>query len=295
MTTITPTELSCLSGVTSNIQDQLTNKASLTGSNIFSASNTFNGDITASGLHNNFNNNIYFKNNIYFSGNTSSKTLFQNGSELKFETGSQISANNLTITPDQLSYLAGVSSNIQVQLGDKLNLTGGTISGNLTISGTTTLNSQVNFNNNILLNTLNSYIQFPDNTKQYTAAYGNISSISSGSAVRTPTSPNYFTIFSSLNTNFTYHFNGYIFISFNGGGGGDGGNIEYDIEFQGQSDILISRITDSCRNFTYSALNIPYSFTTTGIDILFVKITTSNTSDGDWDNVGHSHSRYVRI
>ena len=55
-------------------------------------------------------------------------------------------ANSTTITPVQLSYLNGASSNIQTQLNNKLDLTGGTISGNLTISGTTTLNAQLNLN-----------------------------------------------------------------------------------------------------------------------------------------------------
>jgi hypothetical protein len=61
-------------------------------------------------------------------------------------------ANSTTITPVQLSYLNGTSSNIQTQLNNKLDLTGGTISGNLTISGTTTLNAQVNLNDVLFVN-----------------------------------------------------------------------------------------------------------------------------------------------
>ena len=61
-------------------------------------------------------------------------------------------ANSTTITPVELSYLSGVSSNIQTQLNNKLDLTGGTISGNLTISGTTTLNAQLNLNDNLFVN-----------------------------------------------------------------------------------------------------------------------------------------------
>ena len=61
-------------------------------------------------------------------------------------------ANSTTITPVQLSYLNGTASNIQTQLNNKLDLTGGTISGNLTISGTTTLNSQVNLNDILYVN-----------------------------------------------------------------------------------------------------------------------------------------------
>jgi hypothetical protein len=44
-------------------------------------------------------------------------------------------ANSTTITPVQLSYLNGTSSNIQTQLNNKLDLTGGTMSGNLAING----------------------------------------------------------------------------------------------------------------------------------------------------------------
>ena len=61
-------------------------------------------------------------------------------------------ANSTTITPIQLSYLSGVTSNIQTQLNNKLDLTGGTISGNLTISGTTTLNAQVDLNDVLYVN-----------------------------------------------------------------------------------------------------------------------------------------------
>jgi len=64
-------------------------------------------------------------------------------------------ANSTTITPVQLSYLNGASSNIQTQLNNKLDLTGGTISGNLTISGTTTLNAQVNLNDILYVNSTN--------------------------------------------------------------------------------------------------------------------------------------------
>lgn len=60
--------------------------------------------------------------------------------------------NSTTITPIQLSYLSGVTSNIQNSLNNKLDLTGGTISGNITISGTTTLNAQVNLNDVLFVN-----------------------------------------------------------------------------------------------------------------------------------------------
>lgn len=101
-TTITPVQLSYVSGATSNIQTQLNNKL----------------DLTTGG------------------------TLIGN-----------IIANSTTITPIQLSYVSGTTSNIQTQLNNKLSLTGGVISGTLSITGTTTLNAQVNLNDILYVNT----------------------------------------------------------------------------------------------------------------------------------------------
>ena len=48
-------------------------------------------------------------------------------------------ANATTITPIQLSYVSGATSNIQLQLNNKLSLFGGSISGDLSVSYNTTL------------------------------------------------------------------------------------------------------------------------------------------------------------
>jgi hypothetical protein len=56
-------------------------------------------------------------------------------------------ANSINISPIELSYLDNVTSNIQTQLNSKLNTTGGTISGNLALTGF--LNTQaVSFSGN---------------------------------------------------------------------------------------------------------------------------------------------------
>lgn len=106
--TITPTQMSYLSTLTSNVQTQLNNKLDLTGG-------TITGALTLNGL-------TYLNNNIL--------------------------ANSATISPAELSYLDGVSSNLQTQLNNKLDLTGGTISGGITFNGV------VNLNNNIVANAL---------------------------------------------------------------------------------------------------------------------------------------------
>ena len=51
--------------------------------------------------------------------------------------------NSTTISSTQLSYLSGLSNNVQTQLNSKLNLTGGTISGNISVSGTSNLQTTV--------------------------------------------------------------------------------------------------------------------------------------------------------
>jgi hypothetical protein len=83
--TITPTELGYLDGLVSNIQTQLIGKGNLTGANTWTAINTFSNQITLTG---------------------------------------NILANSLTITPTELGYLDGVTSNIQTQLNARASLNG---------------------------------------------------------------------------------------------------------------------------------------------------------------------------
>ena len=55
-------------------------------------------------------------------------------------------ANSTTITPIQLSYVSGVTSSIQTQLNSKFNSSGGTITGNIVINGTTSFNGNLSAN-----------------------------------------------------------------------------------------------------------------------------------------------------
>lgn len=73
-TNISPTELSYLDNVSSNIQTQLNSKASLSGTNTYSATQTFNGDVNLNG---------------------------------------DLIVANTTISPAELSYLDGLTGNIQ--------------------------------------------------------------------------------------------------------------------------------------------------------------------------------------
>ena len=82
--TITPTDLSCLDGLTNNIQYQLNLKATLnetntfTGNNTFSGTDTFTGSINLNGTNNfsgtnTFNSNVTFNKNITVTGNSDLK------------------------------------------------------------------------------------------------------------------------------------------------------------------------------------------------------------------------------
>jgi hypothetical protein len=155
---ITPTELSYISGTTSNIQTQLNNKLNTTGGTI-SGNLTLTGNLIANST------NITPTELSYISGTTSS---LQNQLNNKLNTtGGTISgnltltgnliANTITITPTQLSYVSGVTSNIQTQLNNKLGSSGGTVSGNVTING------------NLSLPTASTTITFSDSSVQSTA------------------------------------------------------------------------------------------------------------------------------
>jgi hypothetical protein len=157
--TISPTELGYLDGVTSNIQTQLNSAVLLsannafTGNNSFSGTTTFTGSIVANSLTisptelgylDGVTNNIQTQLNgaVFLAGSqtiTGSKTI----SGTTTFTGSII-ANSLTITPTELGYLDGVTSNIQSQLNSAVFLAGSqTISGDKTISGTTTFTGSI--------------------------------------------------------------------------------------------------------------------------------------------------------
>jgi hypothetical protein len=125
-TTVTPVELSYLSGVTSNIQTQLNSKPGLSTNNTYTGSNTYS-------------NSVIFNNFASFVGTTS----FSNATVFL----ANIIVNSTIISPVELSYIDGASSNIQTQLNNKCG-----ISSNNTFTGTNTFNNTVSFNNDILAN-----------------------------------------------------------------------------------------------------------------------------------------------
>lgn len=161
--TISPTELSYLDGVTSNIQNQITALAgvSLSGNNVFTGNNTFNniysnnshyfkGDGTQSiyftsvlgvigGAGNTAYTRFFATNTVSFidfynsfklracdlSGNTTGSVYEFNSNGLltlptisvnNLQVNTNLIADSISISPTELSYLDGVTSNIQTQL-----------------------------------------------------------------------------------------------------------------------------------------------------------------------------------
>jgi hypothetical protein len=120
--TITPTELSYIDGVTSNLQTQLDAKATdsltchLSGTETVTGAKTFSGGVTLS---------------------------------------SNITANSCTITPTELSYIDGVTSNLQTQLDAKA-----TDSLTCHLSGTETITGAKTFSGNNVFSSYNHVNQF---------------------------------------------------------------------------------------------------------------------------------------
>jgi hypothetical protein len=111
--TISPTEISYLDNVSSNLQTQLNNK--------LNASNpTFTGTLTGASI---VDNGTFSASGNIVLGTTSANTVTLNSS---------IVANALTISPTELSYLDNTSSNLQNQLNNKLNASNPTFTGTLT-------------------------------------------------------------------------------------------------------------------------------------------------------------------
>jgi hypothetical protein len=127
--TITPAQLSCISGATSSIQTQLDVKASLSENNAFTGTNSFSNTTTFTG-------------NVY--------------------------ANNTTITPEQLSYVSGATSSIQTQLSGKASssdLNGkASLSGNNAFTGTNTFSGNVNVDGNLTASNIGTITNFPMKT-----------------------------------------------------------------------------------------------------------------------------------
>jgi len=93
--------------------------------------------------------------NSIFNGSTTNygNTYFNN--DIYMQVSSKLFAFGVGITQQELSYLSGVTSAIQTQISSKLNLTGGTLTGNLNISittGSNTFSSALQVNNTITTN-----------------------------------------------------------------------------------------------------------------------------------------------
>jgi hypothetical protein len=124
---VNSTELSHLQGVTSNIQTQLNSKVprpTSTDKAIARYSGT-NGDIQDSGVIIDNSNNVTGINNLTVNG-----TTFANSLTLPNETANTVpildnnkELKSSVITPTELSYLQGVTSNVQTQINSKINLT----------------------------------------------------------------------------------------------------------------------------------------------------------------------------
>jgi hypothetical protein len=162
--TITPTELGYIDGLTSNAQTQLNDKVSVTlpetisGSKTFSGTTTFTNNIVANaltitptelgfidGLTSNAQTQLNDKVSVTLPETISGSKTFSGTTTFT----NNIVANALTITPTELGYIDGLTSNAQTQINDKVSVTlPETISGSKTFSGTTT------FTNNIVANAL---------------------------------------------------------------------------------------------------------------------------------------------
>ena len=272
--TISPLELSFLDGVSSNIQDQINSKASLGGNNTFTGTTnifenpvTFNSSIkllnnitisnvelsylsgTTSNIQTQLNDKVSSSGNNTFSGtNTFSGYVNLNGNNY---VNGDIIANGATITSTELSFLDGVSSNIQGQLNGKVSP-----SGNNTFSGTNTFNNNVTFNNQATFtandNNFNASVNFNStsafkvgvsfsgkNTRSYnvSAALGFLQS-GSDTIISTGDGTTLYTIFSNLSGYSTYILFFDIVIKYYSGDGNDQTCTKYIIEIYAASSLL---------------------------------------------------------
>jgi hypothetical protein len=167
--TITPTELGYLDGASSNIQAQIN-----------SISGGLGGYVTLTGASQTITGPKIFQNDSFLVENAAGTDKINVGSLTTTISNTNITisgatnmtgtttftgdivANALTITPTELGYLDGASSNLQTQITAraldsavvKLTASPQTITGNNTFSGTTTLSGTTNLDGNIVANLL---------------------------------------------------------------------------------------------------------------------------------------------
>jgi hypothetical protein len=87
---------------------------------------------------------------------------------------------------------------------------------------------------------------------------------------------------------------GLVFITYDGGGGDNGGSITYNIQFKSTTSNVGISNTNSVINFKLPRVNIPYSFITFGYTDLNIFVTTQDVN-GNWNTVGISNNLCVRI
>ena len=134
---VTDTELSYLSGVTSNIQSQLNGKESAISAG--SASQYFRGDKTWQTLNTTA---VAEGANLYFTDSRARAAITGAASTIVADnlTADRVLISNpsgkvsvSSITSTELNYLSGLASSIQTQLNDKVNRAGDTMTGSLTV------------------------------------------------------------------------------------------------------------------------------------------------------------------
>jgi hypothetical protein len=137
-----------------------------------------------------------------------------------------------------------------------------------------------------------SYLQFPDESKQYIAAYSSLMT-TEDSTSHDRDGNIVFTLHDNLTKLYNYCFSGVIYLNFNGNAGDNGGSITYSISFTHNSS-KVYEMSDSIINFKLAYANIPYSFITTGVEHINVNIQAQDVN-GKWSIVGSNYSRYIRI
>jgi hypothetical protein len=158
---ITTTELGYLSGASSNLQGQLdTKQDTITG-----AATT----ITSSDL-------------------TADRALLS-------DTNGKVAASSITTT--ELGYLSGVTSNLQGQLDDKLNLAGGNVTGNLTVGGDLTVSGSTTTIDTSTVTVADNIITLNANQSNQPPAF-----LVSGIEVERGDASNYFFVFEEATEHF---------------------------------------------------------------------------------------------
>jgi hypothetical protein len=125
---ITPQELGFIGGLTSDAQTQLngkvgiTNDETITGDKTFDIGTitTFDGDVNSNGTFTNYN---ILENYTIINNQGGAVIDNQSGAEIRLSAGSEITANGVSISPIEMSYLNNVSSNLQTQLDGKVSKT----------------------------------------------------------------------------------------------------------------------------------------------------------------------------